>query len=196
MKLSSVCVAALVCLSGTAQAQIVNIDATNGAGNSVSISDAACPFTGCFFVGNQLTLDAGTYTVTPINVLSGGLYTAASRFVPTENKWEWSLWMKIGADPLSAKIGFGGGHPNTNPPDYQPSAALAFSSAPAPFTFTVLSAATPVKFLWVDDQFTDNVANSGISINVAVVPEPGTYALMLAGLAAVGFLAKRRRQPA
>lgn len=37
------------------------------------------------------------------------------------------------------------------------------------------------------------VANSG---TVAPIPEPETYALMLAGLAAVGFVAKRRRRAA
>lgn len=34
----------------------------------------------------------------------------------------------------------------------------------------------------------------GQLVQVAVVPEPGTYALMLGGLAAVGFLARRRKQ--
>jgi hypothetical protein len=36
----------------------------------------------------------------------------------------------------------------------------------------------------------------GQLLQVAVVPEPGTYALMLGGLAAIGFLARRRRQQA
>lgn len=30
--------------------------------------------------------------------------------------------------------------------------------------------------------------------NLAAIPEPGTYVLMLAGLAMMGFMAKRRRQ--
>lgn len=32
------------------------------------------------------------------------------------------------------------------------------------------------------------------TLNVTPVPEPGTYALMLAGLGAIGFIASRRRQ--
>ncbi|GCL62355.1 FxDxF family PEP-CTERM protein [Pseudaquabacterium pictum] len=33
----------------------------------------------------------------------------------------------------------------------------------------------------------------GVSVNVTPVPEPETYAMMLAGLAALGFLARRRQ---
>jgi hypothetical protein len=32
-----------------------------------------------------------------------------------------------------------------------------------------------------------------VGVNMAPIPEPGTYALMLAGLAAVGFVARRRK---
>jgi len=49
----------------------------------------------------------------------------------------------------------------------------------------------------LDGSFTDygqaRVYIDDISLTVAAIPEPSTYALMLAGLAGVGFLARRRR---
>ncbi len=49
---------------------------------------------------------------------------------------------------------------------------------------------------WTDVNNTGNdhgLAIDNVSFSVTAVPEPGTYALMLAGLGAVGFLARRRR---
>jgi PEP-CTERM motif len=47
---------------------------------------------------------------------------------------------------------------------------------------------------WHTPTFANKTATWGG--NVAVVPEPGTYALLLAGLGVVGFVAKRRRPQA
>ena len=44
--------------------------------------------------------------------------------------------------------------------------------------------------------YTGSLTVTAVSDPVTTVPEPETYALMLAGLGAVGFLARRRRQPA
>lgn len=40
---------------------------------------------------------------------------------------------------------------------------------------------------------TDGLGSYGGQLSVVVVPEPETYALMLAGLGAVGFIARRRK---
>ena len=57
------------------------------------------------------------------------------------------------------------------------------------FTFTALSNTTLLSFNSL------NTGTGGLlldSVSVTAVPEPGTYALMLAGLGVVGWLARRR----
>jgi len=51
-----------------------------------------------------------------------------------------------------------------------------------------------VQFRAVWDQATDGAENFFVSRQVVAIPEPSTYALMLAGLAAVGYMSRRRRQ--
>ena len=192
MKFSSVCAAVALCLAGAAQAQVVNID-TQWPGSNTLFVPAPAICASCTFVGTELNFGSGMFTVTPVDTLfSGATFTAANRFGTADAGWEWALWLQVGAGPV-VKYGFGGGL-TTNAPGYQASAADAFAAAQnlAPITFSVITAGTPVKFMWLDDQLSDNTVRSGISVNVTAVPEPGTYAMLLAGLAAVGFMAKRR----
>lgn len=72
-------------------------------------------------------------------------------------------------------------------------------TAPSPFYNLAFAAFTnnPSQVTMFDGGFT--IAQGGGSINfqaMAPIPEPETYALMLAGLAAVGFVARRRRPQA
>ena len=72
-----------------------------------------------------------------------------------------------------------------------------YFTAPSPFYNMAFAAFTnnPSQVTMFDGGFT--IAQGGGSINfLTPIPEPETYALMLAGLAAVGFVARRRRPQA
>ena len=66
---------------------------------------------------------------------------------------------------------------------------------------TVATSWTPGSTLWVrwaevNDVGNDHslaIDNLSLSVTAAAVPEPSTYAMLLAGLGAVGFIARRRR---
>ena len=66
---------------------------------------------------------------------------------------------------------------------------MNWQSFSVPFTATLT---TPTLTFLGSSANGGNPTLAGLD-NVAVVPEPGTYAMLLAGLAAVGFVAKRRR---
>ena len=173
---------------GSAHAEVVNIStALNG--NPVTI-DLGGGLTG---VGSTLALAAGTYTVTPVDSsFAGATFDAANRFgyasLPTVG-WEWDYFYAIGgADAIAVGAGAQGG---LNNPAYRDSAANAFADAPGPVTFT-LAAPTNVTFYWLDDAFGDNIGGISLAVTSAV-PETGSLALMLAGLAALGACARRRR---
>ena len=60
--------------------------------------------------------------------------------------------------------------------------------------FNGVAAATGTLNLYYwDSNNGDNFGQISADVNVAGVPEPGTYALTLAGLGALGFVARRRR---
>lgn len=70
------------------------------------------------------------------------------------------------------------------------------SSIPGGASLSLVQAAQPAGSYYINVGGVANGTVGGIytgAISVTAVPEPETYAMMLAGLAAVGFLARRRR---
>ena len=68
----------------------------------------------------------------------------------------------------------------------------------ANFTFRIVSTFAPTTSTYIASTTGSNYATTGtlrydmVTLNATLVPEPGTYAMLLAGLAAVGFLKRRR----
>ncbi|MBV6409069.1 MAG: hypothetical protein EFKGCFLK_02691 [Rhodocyclaceae bacterium] len=168
--------AAAALAAAPAGAQVINLDAQT--------TTTAAPYT-------QL-LGAGTYQVFDVGPAdaAGALYDA------------WNPWgAGAGGCNISGSgcswgwyrrwyMNFGGGEVGNNSGFFS-SAALALAGAKTddPFSFTLL-APTTVSFWIADSPYYDNAG--GVSLSIAAVPEPETWALMMAGLGLLGFAARRR----
>jgi hypothetical protein len=168
--------AVLLCVvAATSQAAdlVVNIDGTF----AVNGCNPSC----VWWAPLVLHLDAGSYTATPVeSTFSGAKFTAYSfGGVPG-----YSSSYGIALDRDHAQI-FGTWGPYDTP-------AIAFShSAIGSFS---LATASDVYFGVQDSYYGDNGGGVSLLLTTNPVPEPETYAMLLAGLSLLGFVARRRKQ--
>lgn len=200
LRLAAVAAAALAAAS--AHAVTLNIDATaNGsyvAGGPLNLlpGTVAQPYNPV-----QLTLAAGTYVIT--NAASTGYFSGwnfnGSGLGSTSN-WVWGFVMAehggniiedaYTADVLTSRAAVVA---MTGTTTWNGNTQLsATSTAGFIDTFTLIQTST-LDF-YVDDYkwgLSDNYG--GVSISITAVPEAGTAGLWLAGLAVMGFVARRRQ---
>jgi len=58
-------------------------------------------------------------------------------------------------------------------------------------SYTGVATANKLKLFYFDSNYGDN--SGSIKVRVTAVPEPETYAMLLAGLGVIGFMSRRRR---
>ncbi len=137
------------------------------------------------------TLPAGSYDVTPVDILQGGLFTAARRFgvvldcaadgAGCFNGWEHSYYLAIG-DASPVPLGCGEGNGPLPCGAYYATEALAFANAVS--TKFTLSSESAVRFYWFDDILFDNAGGISLRVtpSVTAIPEPPSAAIVALGL--------------
>lgn len=207
---------AAACIAGTADAQVLDFE---GIGNNNSIGNyydgGFGPNFGIEFFGNALAIESGvgrcqgtgnfalqpsgcgvlyflTSNATGMNRASGFTTGFSLFYSAAFNAGSLEVWSGLnGTGSLLASLnlpvtGDGAGNPS----------CLGTNFCPwTPVGVTFSGTAQSILFAGVANQIGFDDVTFGSSTPGTVVPEPSTYALMAAGLAALGF-ASRRRRPA
>lgn len=188
---SALATLALGMASFGAQAVIVNINAQSAQSTAV-------------------TLGSGTYVLSWAGIAGGGLYDAWQYNNAASGNFRDAFTVSFGDTTIT--FDRNDGNPAFNNYATAAAALADFQTASggaafvrysgktdqggiggtvgAPFTFA-LGGPVTLNFSVPDYQFADNKGGVSLAITAAV-PEPETYALMLGGLAALAFVAKRR----
>ncbi len=185
---SKLLVTLFLCAASTfANADVININAYYNGG----------PLDGGAFNNPVLyTVNAGTYQIARVGTeTAGASYNA------------WNAWGRVSACDAQGMCNNGNGWINNfqydtgagstinwlGPFDRWATPELALNQARGVQVCTrTFTEQTTLRFYISDSHHWDNLG--GISVSITPVPEPETYAMMLAGLGLLGFMARRRKK--
>jgi hypothetical protein len=195
-RLATLTLPALFALCSPAHATTVVIDASlSGCQNAAECDGAphqpAGTIIGALYAPTQLTLGAGSYTITNGSLQVGAdAAFSAWRFNGADN-WVWAFMMIDDSTKALLIQGCCGDQVYNN----QMGAANQDFARNYSATFT-LAQQTTLDFITEDYYPWDNAGGMTLDIepaHAAAVPEPQSLATMLAALAALGTIARRRR---
>lgn len=217
---ASAAVALATGIASAANAAVVNIEATNAGGTTVALGAGTYTVSLAGIAGGGLydgfsywpetegcdsggaNCDKGWVNHFAIDFGSGGLFDRTNGtgyglaggpgFRPVWDTAARAL-LEYSTRPLqSQSLSTIYASVNPNPPNYFMAGTGVYNNVIGSVTFT-LASAQDVNFFLTDSPHSDNRGGVSLSVLSAAVPEPGTWAMMIAGFGLVGASMRRRR---
>lgn len=144
------------------------------------------------------TIDATTWSETSLASLTGANWNTAGSVLDftlaSENTANAATQTFKITDGSLTTLLFAGSATNGATYSYTLDSLLSGVTFPGSNNFKVFTSTSGLYAFayedWTDNDYQDMV----VSLNVTAVPEPSTYAMLLAGLAGLGFAARRKKQ--
>jgi hypothetical protein len=165
----------------------LNINTFDGSSNVTYSSSGfdVSPFSCSFSSGDSLSGCFGAFTTTTSPGYSGS--TGAILVLPSTTTVSDYVGIQYNVDGL--------GHANIFV-QYYSGAALPLTQSTGYPSLPRTGGAVDITGIFSDSMGVIHALPDGLTITVTAVPEPETYAMMLAGLGLLGFAARRRKQQA